>query len=111
MEASHGGSMEVRYSILSGPGYGVGAEAASAGSVSLASTILHAWLTPMREATDGGGVVAADPLFTDVAGGDLTLAPGSPAIDAAEGSTATTDLLGNPRSGVPDIGAYERQQP
>lgn len=49
-----------------------------------------------------------DPLF--VGGSDYSLQAGSPAINAGiaiEG--ITTDILGNPFVGVPDIGAYERQ--
>jgi len=66
----------------------------------------------------------ADPMFYDVANGDYRLRPGSPLIDAADGTKApTTDITGAPRvndphitskKGIPnsngiyaDIGAYE----
>ncbi|MCL5269682.1 MAG: right-handed parallel beta-helix repeat-containing protein [bacterium] len=69
---------------------------------------------------DSGGNIMADPLFVDVAnpaGADgiwmtdddgLALQAVSPCIDAGLVDDApTTDILGNPRVGAPDIGAYE----
>ncbi|MCP4605731.1 MAG: DUF1566 domain-containing protein [Proteobacteria bacterium] len=66
--------------------------------------------------------IDADPLFADEAAGDLSLLPGSPCIDGANGPAAPElDLDGNPRiddpasknSGVGppwvDMGAYEYQ--
>ena len=42
----------------------------------------------------------------------LRLLSGSPCIDAGTSVGApTTDILGNPRTGMPDIGAYEFQRP
>jgi hypothetical protein len=41
----------------------------------------------------------------------IRLEPGSPAINAATGSTATNDQRGFTMLGTPDIGAYERQLP
>ena len=62
--------------------------------------------------------VIGDPQFTDVAGKDYTLAPGSPLVDRGSPSAAVgpLDVIGNPRSSdgngdciaVPDIGAFER---
>jgi parallel beta-helix repeat protein len=70
--------------------------------------------------TDAGGNIDADPLFVDPdnpAGPDgawrnwddgLALRAGSPCINAGTSTGApTTDILGNPRIGAPDIGAYE----
>lgn len=69
---------------------------------------------------DGGGNIDADPLFVGAnnpAGADalmqtaddgLRLKSGSPCIDTGLSIGApATDILGNPRSSPPDIGAYE----
>jgi hypothetical protein len=69
---------------------------------------------------DGGGNIDADPMFVDAgnpAGADgvwgteddgLRLMYGSPCIDAGTAAGAPLDdILGNPRDGKPDIGAYE----
>jgi hypothetical protein len=74
--------------------------------------------------TDGGGNIDADPLFANAstpAGTDgvwrtaddgLRLLVGSPCIDAGTATGApTTDILGNAREGLTDIGAYEHQTP
>lgn len=50
------------------------------------------------------------PMFADPAGGDLRLAPGSPAIDAGAAlDFVTVDFAGADRDERPDIGAYEQQ--
>ena len=52
--------------------------------------------------------VGADPLFVDPTSLDYHLQAGSPCIDKGIAAGApTTDLLGNPRSGIPDQGCYE----
>jgi parallel beta-helix repeat protein len=54
----------------------------------------------------------ADPQFADPEGGDLSLLPNSPAIDAAlpVPDASATDVDGGARSpSAPDLGAYERQ--
>ena len=58
-----------------------------------------------------GFITASDSIFADYAGGDYSLAVGSPCIDAAsgDGTAINRDVAGNPRvqgSGM-DIGAYE----
>ena len=66
-----------------------------------------------------GTNIDADPLFSDDASGDYTLAAGSPSINKGYGLYYTAnatgpdvDLLGNPRFAdeVIDMGAYERQR-
>ena len=58
---------------------------------------------------------AAQPLFTDAANGDYTLADGSQAINRGNNqyvdATTTVDLAGNARivGGTVDLGAYEYQ--
>ncbi|MES2629991.1 MAG: choice-of-anchor Q domain-containing protein [Bacteroidota bacterium] len=47
-----------------------------------------------------------DPKFKSTGSYDFHLLAGSPAIDKAN-STLTTDLDGNSRNGIPDLGAYE----
>ncbi|UJA19814.1 hypothetical protein HJD18_06060 [Thermoleophilia bacterium SCSIO 60948] len=68
----------------------------------------------------GAGNLNVDPLFTDLAGGDLTLSPGSQAIEAGDPAglapgESPTDLAGEPRvidsdgdgTAIRDIGAFE----
>jgi hypothetical protein len=45
--------------------------------------------------------------MTNPAGLDFTLTSTSPAINAGAIVGLTTDYLGNPIVGIPDIGAYE----
>src|SRR5262249_3170934 len=65
--------------------------------------------TPMP--TNGIGNFTDDPLFVDLATGDLHLLPHSPCINAGNNSytTNSTDLDGNARilGGTVDVGAYE----
>ena len=50
--------------------------------------------------TDGGGNIAANPLFVNAAGGNLQLSAGSPCINSADGPLApATDKIGNPPAG------------
>jgi len=52
---------------------------------------------------EGDGNISADPLFADPETGDLSLLPGSPCIDAANGSLAPPeDVLDTPRWDDPD---------
>jgi hypothetical protein len=63
---------------------------------------------------DLGDNIDDDPFFADAPAGDLSLYPGSPAIDAGDGAVPnlpTTDIEGNPRIAhvTVDMGAYESQ--
>jgi|GEM_PF-6594572 len=48
-----------------------------------------------------------NPQFKSSLVGNYKLEAGSPAIDASFGSTITEDVIGFPRTAIPDIGAYE----
>ncbi len=83
---------------------GAGDVFASLDGCTFASTLLT------RQASPPSGVIIADPKFVDLAARDFHLSSGSPAIDAAIGSsTPDHDLEGTPRpQGIaPDLGAYE----
>jgi hypothetical protein len=54
-------------------------------------------------------IINQDPLFIDSEAFNYQLDEGSPAINTAIPLGFTIDLLGVPRMGTPDIGAYERQ--
>jgi hypothetical protein len=69
--------------------------------------------TPMP--TNGFGNITNDPVFLNLAAGDLRLGANSPCINAGYNLYVTSgaDLAGNPRmaGGTVDIGAYEFQSP
>ncbi len=52
-----------------------------------------------------------DPLFVNPAAGDYHLAPGSAAIDRGVATAVTGDIDGEPRWGIPDLGADEYWAP
>lgn len=64
-------------------------------------------LESLNAATDQNGD-ALEPAFNAVSELDYSPAPGSPLINAGEALGAPAeDILGSPRDGTPDIGAYE----
>jgi hypothetical protein len=62
--------------------------------------------------TGSNGNISADPLFVDAANGDYHLRNGSPSIQAGTTIEApTTDIECRPRTGKPDIGAFQFGSP
>ena len=68
--------------------------------------------TDVPDITKINGIVNQDPLFDSV---DIqnkvfkfSLKTGSPAIDKGINTPVTADLEGRPRSGIPDLGSYEK---
>lgn len=97
--------------IMAGNTAGSGFDLDNSGTVTLTGGNLVTTLQNSGTIT-GPDPLTADPLLAPLAnygGSTLTMAllPGSPARDAATGSTITSDQRGFPIIGVPDIGAYE----
>ena len=73
------------------------------------STLNYCCTTPLP--SEGDGNISDEPLFVDLAGGNLRLQTNSPCIDAGDNIyvVGDTDLDGNTRivSGTVDMGAYE----
>ncbi len=65
--------------------------------------------TGIQDQTGISGNIALDPVFTDPAGGDFSLAPGSPCIDTGIDQGITDDITGafRPQLQGYDMGAYE----
>jgi len=58
-----------------------------------------------------GNEHTGDPLFVNPAGGDYHISPGSAAIDNGVVTSVTNDIDGEPRFGIPDLGADEYWAP
>lgn len=87
----------------------------SPSSISISSSLFRGGFPPLF-INGGNNLLYKDPMFTDAAGGDYSLMPCSPAINAGNNTFIyagnTTDLAGNPRrySGwIVDLGPYEYQ--
>jgi hypothetical protein len=93
--ASLGGSKEIRD------------DSNAMGGWNITHNLFKLSATNDRPGTDS--VTTSDPIFTDAANGDFTLASNSPCINAGTDVGLTTDFAGNPIVGNPDIGAYEYQ--
>lgn len=67
--------------------------------------------SPAPNITGSSLIVNRDPKFKDSYGHNYRLQENSPAIDAADPAwlKSSTDLDGNPRGTIPDIGAYEAE--
>ena len=90
----------------------VGYNAAWDGANYWEATLNYCCTAPLP--TKGVGNITSEPVFADLAGGNLRLQSYSPCINAGNNPYATNtaiDLDGNPRvvSGTVDIGAYEDQ--
>lgn len=76
-------------------------------------TMNYCCTTPMYSLNQGN--FTNEPLFMDLAGGNLRLQSSSPCINSGNNAyvTTTNDLDGNPRivGGIVDVGAYEYQTP
>jgi len=99
------GSIKFQFNILlRGPsgcpqGY---EDDASGGAISFAHNLFYGYSVASRDAS----AVSADPLLSAPASGNFALKQGSPAINAAIGSSITNDYFAVKRS-QPDIGADE----
>lgn len=109
--ALNNGSLRVANSIIAAPDDAPVADIVGDN----ASTVIEYSLTNLP--FDGDGNIQADPEFFEAEVGDYSLAPTSPAIDAADPLRApATDALGNERVDLGeidnwyvDMGAFERQ--
>ncbi len=79
-----------------------------------ADTTLNMTYTCTTPAHGGAGNISVDPLFVNAAGGDYSLAAGSPCLDAGTSTAveADIDLAGSARiqGAAVDLGAYERAE-
>ena len=57
-----------------------------------------------------GNDINVDPLFVDESNNDYHLNALSPMINAGIDTELVTDIEGNPRAGIPDIGAYDYKE-
>jgi virulence-associated protein VapD len=94
--------------LKNGSNFGSGADIED---VSSSSPIVSYCLTQANsDYSSGTGIINnQDPLFVDAVNGDFSLQNCSPAINAGTTVSHTTDILGNPRVGIVDMGAYEYQ--
>jgi hypothetical protein len=102
------GSVKFQYNIVSDGGSATCSSgysnSGSDGAISLASNQWSGYNAPNK---DGNPLISAV-LFVATSQFDFHLQTGSPAIDAAVGSTMKDDYATSPRSGTPDLGAFEK---
>lgn len=106
----YNGTATVENCIIDSANYGLRATGSS-GSLTHDHTLVHADRTPFYGQMDGIDEINKDPIFKDPTNGDLSLAAGSPAINAGKDLSAVlmTDIDGNARNSFRqfEIGAYE----
>ena len=109
----YGGTLTIANSIISGNTGPASTDIVNSATIVLTGANIVGVLTNNAGGSDSGPApIASAPLLAPLGdyGGpskSMALLPGSPARDAAVGSTQTTDQRGYPIVGTPDIGAYE----
>jgi hypothetical protein len=106
------GVVDVKNTILVGSNTGTGM-ARSGGTLTTSHNLVHGFTTNFSGVTPDANTVTKNPRFNNMAGGDYTLAVGSPAINAGVDllGYADTDIVGASRPSKIrwEIGAYESQ--
>jgi signal peptidase I len=102
------GSVKFQFNIVSeGGSAACNAGYSNSSSDNAVSLSRNEWVGYSAPNKDSNSIIASV-LFVATSLFDFHLQPGSPAIDAAVGSSVIDDYAANPRSGTPDLGAYER---
>ena len=86
---------------------GIGIRLGTGSTATLLRNLVFGFATGYSGVAAGTTDLAVDPTLTSPSTYDYTLKSGSPAIDAATGSTTTIDRNGKTRDSKPDLGAFE----
>jgi hypothetical protein len=107
------GAVSLTHTIVAGNLSADGENIVNLGTITrTGANLVQSHVNNVDGSDSGPAALTADPLLAPLAdyGGPthtMALRPGSPARDAAAGSTAATDQRGFAIPGVPDLGAYE----